>query len=434
MLLHNSRRKPSVISRQFSLPTGLLSSFPLIMSLQAARDYIIYNHGYFSAKSGSLSSSMWNLYGTAISKASSVISVPLPILSFIALPFFGSTSTTINVAFFWLVWTTFVWRYEPLEVEIYGTLAIRLLFFLLPSVAFIAFDAFVPSLSTSMKAAGEEQLPTRLGRKKLFNVTAVATFNILIGIALQAVIEYTMTEYAHFRSGLRVSTFVPPPWSIAKDVLRALVIRGFAHYAIHRYILHASPRDSPVARWHMDWAHSIQHPFSLAAAYDHPVCHLLVHWVPTYLPALIFRYHVLTWHILVAITSLEQLFIYSGYAVLPSRILLAGMARRTDAHYATNGEGNFGHWGVLDWAFGTTCGGSDVVHDLQDEAQKANVKGKVSDAKKNAKGLVGDAKERFGGSEQAEDDQEFEDEAESPTKGGPKRRSKRRTRRPSAAS
>lgn len=404
---------------------------------QTIRDTIAYNHGYFQGRSLSLTDNLWSMYGTVLSKATSMISIPLPLLSFAALPFFGSTSTTINLAFFWLVWTTFVWRYDPWEVEIYGTIAIRLLFFLLPSYGLLAFDAFVPSLSANMKADGEKQLPHRnVEQRRLARIVGVATFNTLLAIAVQAVIEFLLTEFVHFRSGLRVSTFIPPPWSILKDVLRAIVIRGFLHYAVHRYVLHASARSSPLARWHRDWAHSIRYPFSLAAAYDHPVCYLLAQWLPVYLPALLFRYHVLTWHILVAITSLEELFIHSGYAVLPTSILLSGMARRTDRHYATKGQGNFGHWGVLDWVFGTTCAGeADVMDDLKDEAEKQNVKERVSDTKKNAKGLMSDAKDRFGDSNKQAEEQADEDEPEqgpeSPSQG--KRRSKRRPRKASAA-
>lgn len=404
------------------------------MSLQAIRDSFNYNHGYFQGRTLSLTDSVWSIYGLTMSKITSIVSIPLPLLSFLALPFFGSTSTTINLAFFWLVWTTFVWRYDPLEVEIYGTLAIRLLFFLLPSFGFLAFDAFVPSLSTNMKAAGEKQLPnTTINRQRLTKIAAVSTINTFLGVAVQAVVEFVMTEILHSRSALRVSTMIPPPWSIAKDVLRAIVLRGFAHYAIHRYILHSPWRSSHLTQWHRDWAHSIRYPFSMAATYDHPVCYILAHWLPLYLPAVVFRYHVLTWHVLVALTSLEQLFIYSGYAVLPSAILLSGMARRTDAHYASKGKGNFGHWGILDWAFGTTCpGGSDVVEDLQDEAKKRNARERLSDAKDNAKGLVDDAKERFGQSDEQDDEVAVEQEPDSPSQGG-KRRSKRRGRKASAA-
>lgn len=70
---------------------------------------------------------------------------------------------------------------------------------------------------------------------------------------------------------------------------------------------------------------------------------------------------------------------YSGYNVLPSTIMLRGMARRTDAHMMSQGEGNFGPLGVLDWAHGTTLGG-DVVEDLRAEMEKHDVQERTSKA------------------------------------------------------
>ena len=64
---------------------------------------------------------------------------------------------------------------------------------------------------------------------------------------------------------------------------------------------------------------------------------------------------------------------------MPSQILLAGMAKRTDSHYATGGKGNYGNWGVLDWVCGTGCpGDADVVDDVQDEVDRRDVKQRAS--------------------------------------------------------
>jgi hypothetical protein len=71
--------------------------------------------------------------------------------------------------------------------------------------------------------------------------------------------------------------------------------------------------------------------------------------------------------------SLEDVFTYSGYSVLPSTIMLRGMARRTDAHMMSQGQGNFGSIGVMDWAHGTTLG-ADVVDDLKAEMDKHDVR------------------------------------------------------------
>lgn len=70
---------------------------------------------------------------------------------------------------------------------------------------------------------------------------------------------------------------------------------------------------------------------------------------------------------------------YSGYNVLPSTIMLRGMARRCDAHMLSEGEGNFGCLGVLDWCHGTTLG-NDVVDDMKVEMEKHHVEDKAGRA------------------------------------------------------
>lgn len=156
-------------------------------------------------------------------------------------------------------------------------------------------------------------------------------------------------------------------------------------YYIHRHILHA-PR-SRIARWHRNWQLSIRAPYSFVANYDHPVAWLLHRWLPVYLPAVIFRFHILTFQLLLALVSLEELLVYSGYSVLPSTIILSGMARRADAHLLTGGQGNYAPWGLLDWVHGTTIGG-DVVEDMRDELEKHHVPEKTSKALDSANGAV----------------------------------------------
>ena len=50
---------------------------------------------------------------------------------------------------------------------------------------------------------------------------------------------------------------------------------------------------------------------------------------------------------MVALLSLEETFTYSGYSILPSTIILAGMARRVDGHMMNEGQGNFGASGLM---------------------------------------------------------------------------------------
>ena len=354
---------------------------------QALRDKVLWSYGYFQGRSVLLPRSIPELYGMAMSKVTSFVALPLPFLSILALPVFGGKSTSLSLVFVYLTWSSLVFAHDPLSLEMYGTLAARILFFLLPALVFLAFDYGTPSLSKNIKAYGEKNLPSKISNGRLLRIASVGVANVLLSVILQAVLEMLFTDVLNLRSILKVTSLVPLPWSIAKDVVKGLALRGVLHYYIHRYLLHTY--DSPLKTWHLKWQHSIQLPFSLAAAYDHPVCHLLVNWLPDFLPAYLFRFHVLTWHIFVAITSLETLFIYSGYAVLPSSIVLAGMARRTDAHFVTAASKrepcNFGHWGILDLLLGTNCKDTaSVIDDLQDEAHKHRFEERAQKAARGA--------------------------------------------------
>jgi hypothetical protein len=91
------------------------------------------------------------------------------------------------------------------------------------------------------------------------------------------------------------------------------------------------------------------------------------------------------------IVSVEDLLVYSGYSVLPSVIMVKGMARRVDNHFLTRGEGNYGAFGAADWISGTSVGGN-VVEDLQQEWDKHNMTDKVQQNANDA----GDLMESFG--------------------------------------
>ena len=135
-------------------------------------------------------------------------------------------------------------------------------------------------------------------------------------------------------------------------------------YYIHRY-LHQS-RTLP-ARFHKSYAHSITAPYSFTALYDHPLPYILTTFLPIYLPSILFRIHILTYLLILSLTSLESAFTYAGYTTLP--IMVNSMARRRDAHMKTGGKGNFAPLGVMDWICGTSIG-ENVVGDAKEAGAK----------------------------------------------------------------
>lgn len=302
------------------------------------------------------------------------------------------------MAFFYLTWTSLVLSRDQLSIELYATLTARLACFLLPALGFLAFDCAVPGFSKNVKARGKDHSPLKHDRKVLLEIAGVAAFNVLLGILLQTVLELLATRIFHLRSILRVTVAVDLPWNIIKDVVRGIAIRGILHYVVHRYALHT--QESPLKSWHLEWQHRVALPFSIIAAYDHPANYLLAQWLPTFLPAYLFRFHVFTWAVFLSICSLEELFVCSGFTVLPSTIMLVGMAKRCDEHFASVHEGpevgNYGRLGVLDLVCGTTCrSGDDIADDLQEEAEKHDVQSRTKSAVKGAKaGLKGKTRSR----------------------------------------
>ena len=124
--------------------------------------------------------------------------------------------------------------------------------------------------------------------------------------------------------------------------------------------------------YHASWQHSIQVPYSFVSNYDHPAAYLVHAFLPTYLPALLCRFHLLTYHFYLALVSLEEAFAYSGYNVLPSGLILGGIARRQERHFIGEGKGNYGCLGVMDFMCGTSLG-DDVVDDISQEAERKQV-------------------------------------------------------------
>jgi hypothetical protein len=320
--------------------------------------------------------------------------LPLPFLSLLMFPLFTSYSTTLNVLFFYLMWSTLVLSHPPLRLEIFGTLLIRIVFYLVPSTTFLLFDTTFPKAAISLKAQEETGLPSPvLGEKPLFKKLSIkmrpkekwykvygwSLLNLLLSVALQGGIDYLFTKVLRMRSALKVTTTLPMPWGIAKDLVRGFLLREILTYVLHRYVLHS--QSSPLSSYHKTWSHSpsLPAPYSLSAHYDHPLAYLIRSFLPTYLPALLFRFHLLSYLLYLILVSLEETFAYSGYSTVPTNFILGGIARRTDTHFLCKGEGNYAPFGIMDWAMGTSVG-DDILEDVEREADKHDVNGKVNDA------------------------------------------------------
>jgi hypothetical protein len=302
--------------------------------------------------------------------------------------------TSLNLLFFWMTWTTLVLSHSPLHVELFGTFAIRLVFYLAPSIFFFLFDTILPSAASSIKAQGNIGLPSGHKRRKIsrkeIKVIGWSLFNILLSIAVQGATEFTLTKVLRRRSLIRVAVRLPYPWGIMIDIVRGFIVREIMNYAIHRFVLHNERLR--VNRLHETWYHGLRAPWPLTAHYDHPLCYLLWKFLPLYLPAALFRFHMITYMIFLGLVSLEETWTHSGYSTVPLGFVLRGMARRTEMHVISGGDGNYGAWGVLDWLGGSTADESETIEeDVRAELTDLDIDAKIRKAVQEARDHMGDS-------------------------------------------
>lgn len=330
------------------------------------------------------------------------ILLSLPILSVFLGGSLTSWSTSLNLLFFYMTWSTLVLSHNPLYVELFGTLAIRLVFFLLPSLVFLLFDTLLPSLAESIKYGGASALPPRNARA-LGTTLLLAILNLVIetGIEVGASLGLTLL---FGRVPFKTTTTLPLPWAIIKQLGWLYVSREALTYYVHKTVLHSHSsqpwaRSAPLrsargwaARQHARFAHARPAaPYSLALAADHPVPFLLHRFAPVYLPALAVRPHLLVYFLFVGLVTLEETLTMSGYSVVPG-IIMGGIAKRNATHYGAGhrgtSSGNYGAWGVLDWGCGTSLGGRDIEDDMRDEAEKHQVRERGERKASDAAALV----------------------------------------------
>lgn len=186
-------------------------------------------------------------------------------LSLGSLPFLfytspNSWSTSLNLLFFYLTWTTLLLSHPPLHIEVLGTILVRLLFYILPSLVLAFFDVSLPSLSNPLKIRPSKSKRRKTkkprketrSRKKLaesavritmrdvqkavekkmkggkdlgWRVYAWSVFNAVVVPAVVLAVVEGAAEAVRGKSVLRVARTLPLPAEIALDVLKAAGVR-----------------------------------------------------------------------------------------------------------------------------------------------------------------------------------------------------------------
>ncbi|KAK4223007.1 hypothetical protein QBC38DRAFT_61152 [Podospora fimiseda] len=323
------------------------------------------------------------------------ILLSLPVVSYFWSTSLTSWSTSLNLLFFYMTWSTLVLSHSPLKIEIVGTTAIRLGLWFLPSILFLLFDALLPSLSETIKYSRRQVLPAGRDAKTMGKLIGLAVFNLGLETIIEAGLSYGF-GLAIGRPVFKTSTTLPLPWGIMKHVGVLFGIREVVGYWIHRGVLHGNGGSIPqvakvktttrrnskipshvlklggnrLAQLHCSYAHGIPRPtFSLQKGTDHPVAYLLHRFVPVYFSAVVLslvtgNLHLLTYFVFVGLTTMEETMAMSGYSIIPG-IVMGGIVKRTAMHYESGGKGNYGSWGVLDWVCGTGLG-RGVINDFRE--------------------------------------------------------------------
>ena len=100
--------------------------------------------------------------------------------------------------------------YASLKIKFFTLLVMRLILYILLSAEFLAFDTLILSLAVELKAQGDVALLGPHERKKISRVVAWSCCNVLLAVALQAEIEWLVTDVRKLRSILVIKDSV---WS-----------------------------------------------------------------------------------------------------------------------------------------------------------------------------------------------------------------------------
>jgi hypothetical protein len=126
----------------------------------------------------------------------------VPLASLLAIPMLSSWSTSLNLVFLSLAWTTIAATYSPLQLEAFAPLFLRLTLYIFPSLVFLLFDIGVPSLSAELKSQSQLGIATKQkgGSRKMWRVVGWSVLNVLLAVAIQAAVEFLVTDVFRMRS------------------------------------------------------------------------------------------------------------------------------------------------------------------------------------------------------------------------------------------